>query len=78
MVQDKLQNMHARGDIQLGTFTSVHPGGAVEAVKVMEQDRSATRDQSQQQLAQGKEELKERAKESAAHAEQVRDERKKG
>jgi len=76
--QDTLREMHDKGIIQLGTFTSVHPGGVDEALKVMRRDASAVKDQSQAQREQGKDALKERAKEAKTHAEIIKDRRKKG
>lgn len=77
-VADKLGNLDAKGVVQVGTFTPVHPGGAAEAIKIMEQNQSAIKDQSQEQIGQGKEAMKQRAKESKMQMEQVKEKRKKG
>jgi hypothetical protein len=78
MVNDRLQEMHAKGVIDYGTFTPLHPGGAVEAIKVMEQDAHSTRDQSQEQRGLSSEKARQAARDSQASAEQIRDQRKKG
>lgn len=76
--QDALREMHDKGVIQLGTFTPVHPGGAEEAIRIMQQNQGSVRDQSQEEIGRGREQMTKRAEESKAHAEELKDRRKKG
>jgi hypothetical protein len=78
MVSDKLSEMNAKGTLQVGSFTPLHPGGAVEAIREMSKDASLTKAQSQSQIEQGKEALKRSSEQSKAMSEEQNDRRKRG
>lgn len=77
ILQDRLGNLNAKGVVEITTFHNLHPGGPLEALKVMEQDQSFVKEQSQQQIEHGREKAREMAKNAEATAEENRDLRRK-